>query len=62
MSKKRHRRIWLEQELNNSAASMTGVTGLTPSLPMDGHEWENYKDIETLGSDVIPDGHETVDE
>lgn len=52
MAKKKHRRVWHEQEINSDAASMTGVTGLTPSLPMDGHEWEAYRDLETLEEGV----------
>ncbi len=59
MSKKRHRRIWQEQEINSEAVSMTGVTGLTPSLPMDGHEWVSYTDIETLEPDGIAKARET---
>lgn len=56
MAKKKRRSIIQDRETNMNAVSMTGVTGLTPSLPMDGHEWVSYRDIETLAPDETVKG------
>ena len=61
MSKKKHRRIWLEQEISSDSA-VTGVTGITPPLPMDGHQWTDYKDIEMLETDGVKDGARPADD